>query len=46
MFEIDAEGKAIIPEAKKRTGPKKNTKKVGEEQKAEEGGEKPAGEKK
>lgn len=28
MFEIDAEGKAIIPEAKKRTGPKKATKKV------------------
>jgi len=28
MFEVDAEGKAIIPEAKKRTGAKKNTKKV------------------
>ena len=30
MFEVDAEGKAIIPEAKKRTGPKKAKKKIGD----------------
>lgn len=30
MFEVDAEGKAIIPEVKKRAGAKKNTKKVTE----------------
>lgn len=28
MFEVDTEGNAIIPEAKKRTGPKKTTKKI------------------
>lgn len=28
MFDVDAEGKAIIPEVKKRAGAKKNTKRV------------------
>lgn len=28
MFEVDSEGKAIIPEVKKRPGPKKSTKKL------------------
>lgn len=36
MFEVDAEGKAIIPEEKKRKGPKKKTKKVDEEEIAED----------
>lgn len=27
MFDVDADGKAIIPEPKKRKGPKKKTKK-------------------
>lgn len=30
MFEVDAEGKAIIPEAKKRAGPRKKTIKLAE----------------
>lgn len=43
MYDVDAEGKAIIPEPKKRKGPKKSTKKIEGEQEAEPE-EKPEGE--